>query len=165
MTSPRRLATAFGKRSRTLNVQCVPVGEASAEVGSADLLVVGGPTHIRGMTTGFSRKIGISGEEKAEAKGEPTHELEPDAEAPGLREWFDDLQKIGDGKGGTASTPASSHGWLVVRPLGLPADFAGTATSSSAIRRGSSWKTHTGHFAQESLSGRNSGELSCSKRG
>ncbi len=80
------------------DVQCVPVGEASAEVGSTDLLMVGGPTHIRGMTTGLSRKMGISGEEKAEAKGEPTHELEPDAEGPGLREWFDDLQKIGDGK-------------------------------------------------------------------
>jgi hypothetical protein len=80
------------------DIQCVPVGEASAEVGSAGLLVVGGPTHIRGMTTGFSRKMGISGEEKAEAKGEPTHELAPDAEGPGLREWFDDLQRIGDGK-------------------------------------------------------------------
>ena len=79
-------------------IQCVPVAEASAEVGATDLLVVGGPTHIRGMASGFSRKLGISGEEKAEAKGEPTHELEPDAEGPGLREWFDDLQRIGDGK-------------------------------------------------------------------
>ena len=25
---------------------------------------------------------------------------------------------------------ASSHGWLVVRPMGILADFAGTATSS-----------------------------------
>jgi hypothetical protein len=80
------------------DVQCVAVGEASAEVSSVDLLVVGGPTHIRGMTTGFSRKVGISGEEKAEAKGEPTHELEPDAEGPGLRDWFDDLQKFGGAK-------------------------------------------------------------------
>jgi hypothetical protein len=96
------LAQAIGDGLREAqpdaDIQCVPVGEASAEVSSADLLVVGGPTHIRGMTTGLSRKKGISGEEKAEAKGEPAHELEPDAEGPGLREWFDDLQKIGDGK-------------------------------------------------------------------
>jgi hypothetical protein len=62
------------------------------------------------------------------------------------------------------STPASTHGWLVVPPMGSAADFAGTATSSSAIQRGSSWKTHMGHFAQERLSERNSGELSCFKR-
>src|SRR4029434_261650 len=80
-------------------VECIPVGDASPElIKSTDLLVVGGPTHIRGMTTGFSRKMGISGEQKAEAKGEPTHELEPDAEGPGLREWFDDLQKFGGAK-------------------------------------------------------------------
>jgi hypothetical protein len=36
------------------------------------------------MTSGFSRKMGISGEEKAESKREPTHDLEPDAEGPGL---------------------------------------------------------------------------------
>ena len=50
------------------------------------------------MTSGFSRKLGISGEEKAEAKASQRTELEPDAEGPGLREWFDGLQKIGDGK-------------------------------------------------------------------
>jgi hypothetical protein len=72
------LAQAIGDGLREAqpdaDIQCVPVGEASAEVSSADLLVVGGPTHIRGMTTGLSRKKGISGEEKAEAKGKPAHE-------------------------------------------------------------------------------------------
>jgi hypothetical protein len=80
------------------DVECLPVGDASPELmKSTDLLVVGGPTHIRGMTSGFSRKIGVSGEEKAEAKGEPTHELEEDAEGPGVREWFDSLPKTSDG--------------------------------------------------------------------
>jgi hypothetical protein len=96
------LAKAIGDGLREAqpdaDVQCVAVGEASAEVSSVDLLVVGGPTHIRGMTTGFSRKVGISGKEKAAAKGEPAHELEPDAEGPGLREWFDGLQKFGGAK-------------------------------------------------------------------
>jgi hypothetical protein len=84
------------------DVECVPVGDASPElIKATDLLVVGGPTHIRGMTSGFSRKMGISGEQKAEAKGEAPHDLEPDAEGPGLREWFDGLPK-GDGGQGAA---------------------------------------------------------------
>jgi hypothetical protein len=79
-------------------VECVPVADASPElITSTHLLVVGGPTHIVGMTSGLSRKMGISGEEKAEAKGEPPHELEPDAKGPGLRDWFDDLLKTRDG--------------------------------------------------------------------
>jgi hypothetical protein len=79
-------------------VECVPVADASPElITSTDLLVVGGPTHIRGMTSGLSREMGISGEEKAEAKVETPHELEPDAEGPGLRDWFDDLPKTRDG--------------------------------------------------------------------
>jgi flavorubredoxin len=69
------------------DVQCVAVADASPGlIKSTDLLVVGGPTHIRGMSSGFSRKMGVSGEEKLEAKGEPAHEMEEDAEGPGVRE-------------------------------------------------------------------------------
>jgi hypothetical protein len=81
-------------------VECVAVAEASPElIKAADLLVVGGPTHIRGMTSTFSRKIGISGEEKLEAQGEPAHEMEEGAEGPGVREWLDGLQKKVYGRG------------------------------------------------------------------
>ena len=74
------------------HVECVAIGRASAElIKSTDLLIVGGPTHLRRMTTDFSRKRQISREKKAEAKGEPPHELESDAEGPGLREWFHQL--------------------------------------------------------------------------
>jgi hypothetical protein len=52
---------------------------------------------MRGMTSGFSRKMGVSGEEKAEAKGEPAHELEEDAEGPGVRGWFNGLPKAENG--------------------------------------------------------------------
>ena len=70
-------------------VECVAVGRAAAElIYSTDLLIVGGPTHLRRMTTDFSRKRHISREKKAEAKGGPPRELEPEAEGPGLREWF-----------------------------------------------------------------------------
>jgi hypothetical protein len=94
---PRREAVLRGPRSGCrpcTSWRCVAVGNAAPElIKSTDLLVVGGPTHIRHMTTIFSRKMGISGEEKAEAKGEPAHELETYAEGPGLREWFDHLPK------------------------------------------------------------------------
>jgi hypothetical protein len=68
------------------HVECVAVGRASAElIRSTDLLIVGGPTHLRRMTTDSSRKRHISREKKAEAKGEPPRELEPDAGGPGSR--------------------------------------------------------------------------------
>ena len=71
------------------HVECVAVGKASAElISSTNLLIVGGPTHVRRMTTDSSRKRHISRAKKAQAKGEHPHELEPEAEGPGLREWF-----------------------------------------------------------------------------
>jgi hypothetical protein len=73
-------------------VDLLRVGEATSErAAAADLLIVGGPTHIRGMTTGFSRKMGVS----AEAKKDPgeRQELEPGAEGPGIRDWFHRLPR------------------------------------------------------------------------
>ena len=53
------IVTAFGRHEPDADVECVPVGDASTElIKSTNLLVVGGPTHIRGITSGFSRKIG-----------------------------------------------------------------------------------------------------------
>jgi HSP20 family molecular chaperone IbpA len=80
------------------DLECVAVGNAAPElIKSTDLLVVGGPTHIRHMATDFSRKMQISAEKKAEAKGEPAHELELDAAGPGVREWFHQLPKAKEG--------------------------------------------------------------------
>jgi hypothetical protein len=80
------------------HVECVAVGRASPElIKSTDLLIVGGPTHLRHMTTNFSRKRQISREKKAEAKGEPPHELELDMAGPGLRAWFHQLPKAKEG--------------------------------------------------------------------
>jgi hypothetical protein len=71
------------------------VGEADAErAATADLLVVGGPTHMRGMTTGLSRKLGVSSEEKKDA--DERHALEPGAEGPGIRDWFHVLPRSAD---------------------------------------------------------------------
>ena len=66
----------------------VPVGGATRElVKTADLLVVGGPTHAHGMTSKQSR----TGSPQYAEKSHGDLELEPDYEGPGLRDWFHDL--------------------------------------------------------------------------
>ena len=114
------------------HVECVAVGRASAElINSTNLLIVGGPTHLRRMTTDFSRKRQISREKKAEAKGEPPRELEPEAKGPGLREWFHLLWPAKgwshaaafDTRVGSVLVPLAAHA------MGLPASCVGTVMS------------------------------------
>lgn len=76
-------------------VELLPIGQAEhARVVEADLLIVGRPTHMRGMTTSLSRKMGVSAEDKKDP-GE-RHDLEPDAEGPGVRDWLHSLPKSTD---------------------------------------------------------------------
>jgi hypothetical protein len=96
----REVAEAIADGARTADptaeVTCVRVAEADLEkVGAADLLVVGGPTHIRGMTSGMSRKMGLAAEEKKDEAEQ--HEIEPGAEGPGVRDWFADLPEATEG--------------------------------------------------------------------
>lgn len=106
-------------------VNCVPVSAATPDlVEAADLLIVGGPTHARGMTFTRSRRdavqgatgnppwtgaAGAGGSGGAEDAGVPkgaggsggaVHEppLEPDAEGPGLRTWFHAVPKAPKGR-------------------------------------------------------------------
>jgi Flavodoxin len=75
------LGTAF-------DVTVVPVSRADpAVLADADLVVVGGPTHIHGMSRNSTRKAAV------EAASKPISPLkvEPDALGPGLREWFGSL--------------------------------------------------------------------------
>jgi hypothetical protein len=77
-------------------VACVRVPEADmGMVEAADLLVVGGPTHMRGMTSGMSRRMGLAAEDKKDEADR--HETEPGAEGPGVRDWFTGLPKTGKG--------------------------------------------------------------------
>lgn len=86
------IAAGVAEAQPDAQVDLVRVGESGAErAAQADLLIVGGPTHMRGMTTGLSRKMGVSGEEKKDPA--ERHELEPDAEGPGVRDWFHRLPK------------------------------------------------------------------------
>jgi hypothetical protein len=94
----REIATAIAEGVREVQpdaqVACLPLAEASPDaVRSAELLIVGGPTHIRGMTSGLSRKMGLQAEAKKAAAGdESTHEPEPGAEGPGVRDWLHALR-------------------------------------------------------------------------
>ena len=77
---------ADGLRSR-LDTVVVSVHDATEDViAGTDLVVVGGPTHIHGMSSHRSRE----GAKDLAAKDDDL-DLEPDAEGPGLRDWFDEF--------------------------------------------------------------------------
>jgi len=83
------IAEAIGEGLGTAGeVQVVPVAKAGHElVAGADLVVVGGPTHVHGMSRQQTRQAAV---EAAHKPGSPLA-LDPDAEGPGLRDWFDTL--------------------------------------------------------------------------
>ena len=84
------VASAIGAGLRGVaDVAVVPVEQASEElVDVADLLVVGGPTHVHGMSRPSTRKAAVEALAKNEAL-----ELDPDAEGAGLRDWVPNLSR------------------------------------------------------------------------
>lgn len=62
-------------------------GADAALLDGTGLLVVGGPTHVHGLTRPSTRKAAVEAAEK-EGRG---LSVEAEAEGPGLREWFDAL--------------------------------------------------------------------------
>ena len=99
------ISDGIREANRNADVQCVSVKDASPElIQSTELLIVGGPTHIRGMTSALSRKMGVKEEQKDEARGEPAHELQEDAEGPGVRAWFKGLPTVKDGRAAAFDT-------------------------------------------------------------
>jgi hypothetical protein len=69
-------------------VTVVPVAAASADlVVQADLLVVGGPTHMHGLSTASSRQFAA----KTAAKPGSGQTLDSDVGGPGLRGWLGSL--------------------------------------------------------------------------
>ncbi|MCG6494289.1 flavodoxin domain-containing protein [Kitasatospora sp. A2-31] len=80
------------------SVDCLPVARADTETTrTADLLVVGGPTHMHGMSSGASRRMAAMAEAKKEGHQEAAREAYETAEGPGLRSWFHSLPKTGHG--------------------------------------------------------------------
>jgi hypothetical protein len=74
------------------DVEVVTVAEATSDrLAGVDLVVVGGPTHVHGLSRDGTRA------EAVERAGDPDNDLhlDPDAEGEGLREWFESLTDIG----------------------------------------------------------------------
>ncbi len=81
-------AVAEGLRERA-EVDVSPVEDSpSAVVEGADLLVVGGPTHVHGMSSRHTRKGAVDAAVKQ-------HRQPPDVGGPALRDWFDAIGNAG----------------------------------------------------------------------
>jgi len=94
------------------DVDVVPVRDATPDrVAIADLLIVGGPTHVHGLSRPASRKAA----REAASKADSMLILEPGADGLGLREWFASL--------GTLSCQAAAFDTRI----DIPAIFAGRA--------------------------------------
>jgi len=69
-------------------VTVVPVAEATPElIAAADLVVVGAPTHLRGLSSAKSRQMAA----QAAAKGGSALRMDPDAGGPGMQDWLKGL--------------------------------------------------------------------------
>ncbi|MFI9366566.1 flavodoxin family protein [Kitasatospora sp. NPDC053057] len=78
-------------------IACLRVAEASPDAtAAADLLLVGGPTHMRGMSRSVSRKMALKVDMRVD-ESEAGHEPEEGAEGPGVRDWFHTLPKAVQG--------------------------------------------------------------------
>ena len=72
----------------TYEVTLVPVASVTADLAAeADLLVVGAPTHMHGLSTAWSRQAA----RKAVAKPKSGLTLDPKAGGPALRDWLSGL--------------------------------------------------------------------------
>ena len=85
------IADAVGAGLRTgFDVSVVPVAQASpAVLADADLVVVGGPTHLHSKSRAATRKAAVQAADQAVS---PLR-VDPDALGPGLREWFGSLDR------------------------------------------------------------------------
>ncbi|MFE0462454.1 flavodoxin family protein [Kitasatospora sp. NPDC058965] len=82
-------------------VECVPVADADTDLTrTADLLVVGGPTHVGTMSSHVSRAA-------AHLPGMATAGREADSSGPGLRDWFHALP---DAQNGTHAAAFDTRG-------------------------------------------------------
>jgi len=114
-----QVAECIGEAARARGeAVVVPVAGASAEVlEGADVLIVGGPTHVHGMASAMSRKGAMLDAPKKHLQ------LDPDADGLGLREWFEQL----------ASAP-SRHAVAFDTRYDGPVGFTGRASKSISKR-------------------------------
>jgi hypothetical protein len=83
-------AIADGLRPAVGDVALVAAHDADGSTTQGmDLVVVGGPTHVHGLSRPSTRHAAVEAADKPDSD----LDVEPDAEGPGLREWFDGLEK------------------------------------------------------------------------
>ena len=82
-------AIAQGLRQGSVDATVLPVADASPDaVQQADLLVVGGPTHVHAMSRPATRASAV---DQADAHG---LSVEEGAAGSGLREWFESMPSV-----------------------------------------------------------------------
>jgi hypothetical protein len=120
----------------------------------ADLLVVGGPTHMHGLTTSMSRRMAVKAGE------EDGHHLEPNAgDEHGLRQWLRALPERdgaraaafdtrGDAKAALTGSAARGiarrlrhHGYIVVGSESYLVDDAEGPLQEGELDRARAWAT------------------------
>ncbi|MGB8362551.1 MAG: flavodoxin domain-containing protein [Acidimicrobiia bacterium] len=80
-------AIAEGLADRGADVRVTDPSQVNTNmIDGLDLLVVGGPTHARGMTRPSTRESAID-----TAAKDPELEIDPAATGPGVREWLDSM--------------------------------------------------------------------------
>lgn len=128
----RKVAEAIGAGLRDAvpeaEVECTPVAELIGRQPDADLLVVGGPTHMLHASTPRSRGMGLKGE-----SGKPDFHPEPGAGGPGVRELLEQLpaappgaraaafdtrlpSRLAGGAGRSIERDLRRHGYAVAAP-------------------------------------------------
>ena len=101
-------AIAQGLQSAS-DVRVIPVGDATdALVTWADVVIVGGPTHIHGMTRATSRK---NAAERAESP-DGLLTMDPSADGPGVRDWLESLGKVHDKRAAAFDTRVTGPAFL-----------------------------------------------------
>ncbi|MFD4656880.1 flavodoxin family protein [Kitasatospora sp. NPDC058444] len=139
-------------------VDCLPVSEANADTTrSADLLVVGGPTHMHGMSSGLSRRMAATAEKHKEGHEEAAAEARKTAEGPGLRAWFHglpttdsgthaaafdtrgDMPRAGGAADGIAHRLARHHYDVVAEPEGFIVEGSDGPLRDGELDRARAW--------------------------
>jgi hypothetical protein len=82
-------AVAEGLRDAGDEVALLPVADAKPDaIAGADLVVLGGPTHVHGMSSARTRQGAVE-----DARKHPER-AEPDVTGPALRDWLAELGQV-----------------------------------------------------------------------
>ena len=160
-TKSRGTGDGVRKAHPDADVECVAVGNASAElIKTTDLLVVGGADQYSPDDDRLEPQDGDQRRREGRSQRRAlAHELETDAEGPGLREWFDHLPKAREGdkaaafdtRLGSALAGGAAYGivhrlhkhgyYLVKNPEGFVVDEAHGPLRTGEIERAKEWGT------------------------